>query len=67
MKFLVTGGAGSVGRDLSALLAAKGHSVRVLDKQAFPDKRIESLQGRLEDKEVVERALQGIDTVIHLA
>ncbi|TAK82737.1 MAG: NAD-dependent epimerase/dehydratase family protein [Betaproteobacteria bacterium] len=63
MNFLITGGAGSVGRDLTALLLEKGHAVRVLDKRAEG----ESLQGSLEDRPLVERALQGIDTVVHLA
>lgn len=31
MNFLITGGAGSVGRDLTASLLEKGHSVRVLE------------------------------------
>jgi len=66
MNFLITGGAGSVGRDLGALLVAKGHGVRVLDRRAsgLP---VEAIQGSLEDPQVVERALRGIDAVIHLA
>jgi nucleoside-diphosphate-sugar epimerase len=32
MTFLITGGAGSVGRHLTLLLLEKGHRVRVLDK-----------------------------------
>lgn len=72
MNFLVTGGAGSVGRDLTASLLEKGHKVRVLDKQAetvssLQDKKLEWIQGRLEDSRLVTEALQGVDTVIHLA
>ncbi len=67
MKFLITGGAGSVGRDLAASLVDKGHGVRVLDKQPPQDKRVESIQGSMEDKRLVEDALQGVDSVIHLA
>ena len=33
MNFLIAGGAGTVGRDLTAALLAKGHKVRVLDKR----------------------------------
>ena len=36
MNFLITGGAGSVGQDLTAVLLKKGHRVRVLDKQSEP-------------------------------
>ena len=72
MNFLITGGAGSVGQDLTASLLRAGHRVRVLDKQAetvspLPNKKLEWIQGRLEEVRVVQRALQGVDTVIHLA
>jgi UDP-glucose 4-epimerase len=72
MNFLITGGAGSVGQDLTASLLREGHRVRVLDRQAetvspLPNKKLEWIQGRLEEVRVVQRALQGVDTVIHLA
>ena len=72
MNFLITGGAGSVGRDLTSSLLEKGHRVRVLDKRAEPfaplvDKKLELIQGRLEDSRLVTEALRGVDTVIHLA
>lgn len=72
MNFLITGGAGSVGRDLTTSLLKKGHRVRVLDKHAeafapIGDKKPELMQGRLEDSRLVSEALQGVDTVIHLA
>jgi len=72
MNFLITGGAGSVGRDLTASLLNKGHRVRVLDKQAetltpLVDKKLELIQGKLEDSRLVMEALGGVDTVIHLA
>jgi nucleoside-diphosphate-sugar epimerase len=34
MKFLIAGGAGSVGQALTAFFIQKGHEVRVLDKEA---------------------------------
>ncbi len=72
MNFLITGGAGSVGRDLTASLLKKGHRVRVLDKHAetfgpLHDNKLDLLPGRLEDLQLVQGALQGVDTVIHLA
>jgi len=72
MNFLITGGAGSVGRDLTASLLEKGHRVRVLDKhaEAFPlphDNNVELVQGRLEDPPLVQGALRGVDAVVHLA
>lgn len=72
MNFLITGGAGSVGRDLTASLLEQGHSVRVLDKHAeafgpVHDANLELIRGRLEDLRLVQEALRGVDTVIHLA
>ena len=72
MNFLITGGAGSVGRDLTASLLEKGHRVRVLDKHAeafgpVHDGNLELIGGRLEDSRLVQEALRGVDSVIHLA
>ncbi|MBA4422558.1 MAG: NAD(P)-dependent oxidoreductase [Syntrophus sp. (in: bacteria)] len=72
MNFLITGGAGSVGRDLTSSLLEKGHRIRVLDRHAeafapLADKKLEWIQGRLEDSPLVTEALRGVDTVIHLA
>lgn len=67
MKFLVTGGAGTVGRDLSAAFAAMGHEVRVLDEKAGAVHGVEAIRGSVQDAPLVRRALAGIDSVIHLA
>jgi UDP-glucose 4-epimerase len=72
MNFLITGGAGSVGRDLTSSLLEKGHFVKVLDKQAeaiapLSDEKLELMPARLEDAPRVREALRGIDAVIHLA
>jgi UDP-glucose 4-epimerase len=73
MNFLITGGAGSVGRDLTGSLMAKGHGVRILDKQAqiaashFGDSEPEWVQGNLADARIVRDALRDVDVVIHLA
>ncbi len=72
MNFLIAGGAGSVGRDLTTAFLREGHRVRVLDKdgtalESFPDKKPELIEGSLEDARLVEAALRGVDVVIHLA
>jgi UDP-glucose 4-epimerase len=73
MNFLITGGAGSVGRDLMISLLNKGHRVRVLDRQApipstlFDEAKPELVQGALEDAQLVREAVRDIDAVIHLA
>jgi nucleoside-diphosphate-sugar epimerase len=68
---LVTGGAGSVGREVSLLLAARGHRVRVFD---LPGCDFSSLEGATEisagditDPASVRRAAAGVDVALHLA
>lgn len=67
MNFFVTGGAGTVGRDLSAALIAQGHRVRVLDLKPASAPGAQFLQGSLEDAPLVRRALQDVEIVVHLA
>ena len=71
---LVTGGAGFIGSNLVDLLLAQGHSVRILDnlstgKQAnLPsDPRVEFIKGDVADVQLVRRAVQGCQAVVHLA
>lgn len=75
---LVTGGAGYVGSDLVPKLLAAGHAVRVLDlflygtpEEIFPDvahhPRLVHFKGDLRDPDILRRALDSADTVIHLA
>jgi len=72
MKFLITGGAGSVGHALTSSLLEKGHSVRILDKkvdllQSLGHKSLELIKGEIEDLSVVNGAVEGIDVIVHLA
>ena len=72
MKFLITGGAGSVGKPLVLSLLEKGHTVRVLDKkadqlQSLEHKNLELIKGEIEDLSVVKEAVKGIDVIVHLA
>jgi UDP-glucose 4-epimerase len=72
MKFLITGGAGSVGQALTRSLLEKGHSVRVLDKkpdplQSLDHKSLELIKGGIEDLPTVTEAVKGIDVIVHLA
>jgi dTDP-L-rhamnose 4-epimerase len=75
---LVTGGAGFIGRAVSKELLKRGNRVRVLDSlieqvhgdrerpEDFPDDA-ELIVGDIRNKDVVTRALQDIDSLIHLA
>jgi nucleoside-diphosphate-sugar epimerase len=70
MRFLVTGGAGFMGINLIRHLLAKGHFVRSYDIAPFPYaevSRIDVLQGDIRNPQLHDRALDGIDVVVHCA
>jgi len=75
MKALVTGGSGFIGAALCAELVASGHQVVVLDDGSRGHSRrlepiaddVELLTGNVCDLEAVRRAVQGCETVWHLA
>jgi dTDP-L-rhamnose 4-epimerase len=78
MKVLVTGGAGFIGSHTIDRLLAHGYRVRVLDALEPPVHRdrtkpdylpadVEFLQGDVRNRADWERALAGMDAVIHLA
>jgi uncharacterized protein YbjT (DUF2867 family) len=65
---LVTGGTGTLGRLVTARLRAAGQPVRVLSRQARPaSDGIEFTTGDLETGAGVERAVDGITTIVHCA
>jgi nucleoside-diphosphate-sugar epimerase len=69
-SFLITGGAGFLGINLSRFLLAQGHGVRSLDIAAFdyPERdAVDALRGDVRDAGAVERAMAGITTVVHAA
>ena len=72
-KILVTGGAGYVGSKLTLDLAEKNHEVIIYDTCYFGkdhiknDKNIKLIEGDIRDKIKFESAVNGCDTVIHLA
>ena len=72
MKILITGGAGSCGRHLTASLLSQGHHVRVIDKdvgflQSIEDRRLTLIPAGVEDRESLKSAVEGVDAVLHLA
>jgi len=65
-RVLVTGSAGRLGRAAVKELVARGHFVRGFDKVATQGAG-ESMIGDIVDPAAVARAVEGIETVIHLA
>lgn len=74
-KYLVTGGTGFLGAALVRRLVQDGHTVRVLDNNSRGAVRklgdtaneVELIEGDIRDAAVVSRAVQGMDSVCHLA
>jgi len=73
LKFLVTGGAGAIGRRLVARLIDEGMAVRILtlpgDTAAglLKEKGVEVIYGDIANPEVVNGLCSGVDIVIHCA
>ena len=69
MTTLVTGSTGFIGRRLVAQLARSGAAVRTLERHPGPglEGRIDRRRGDILDPASVARAVEGCDTVYHLA
>ena len=75
MKFLVTGGAGFIGSNIVEELLKRGYSVRILDnfstgrreniKEFLND--IELIEGDIRSYHTVQKAVKGIDVILHQA
>jgi UDP-glucose 4-epimerase len=68
--YLVTGGAGFIGTHLCRRLVELGHGVRVLDQRAPANggvPGVEYMRGDVRDLALVERLLEGVADVYHLA
>jgi dTDP-L-rhamnose 4-epimerase len=75
---LITGGAGFIGSHLADALLARGQRVRALDslipqvhgdavRPAYLSDDVELMSGDVRDADAVRRALDGVDSVVHLA
>ena len=72
-RYLVTGGAGFIGSHIVDELVRRGETVRVLDNLATGKRenladawdRIEFIEGSLTDPATVQRAMQGVNYVLH--
>ncbi|HEY4027938.1 MAG TPA: NAD-dependent epimerase/dehydratase family protein [Candidatus Dormibacteraeota bacterium] len=76
-RVLVTGGAGFIGSHTVDLLLREGYEVRILDslqprvhprgRPAYVPADVEFVHGDVTSPEVLDRALAGMDSVLHLA
>jgi dTDP-L-rhamnose 4-epimerase len=77
-RILITGGAGFIGRFVTAELMRRGHEVRILDsliEQVHGDRErpeglppeVELIRADVRNGDAVAKALKGVDSVIHLA
>lgn len=73
-RILITGGAGFVGSNLIARLdALGGYELAVLDseilgsREAISDCDVRFIKGDICDPDAVEKALEGVDAIVHLA
>jgi nucleoside-diphosphate-sugar epimerase len=73
-SYLVTGGAGFIGSHLAEELLRRGHAVRVVDslvtgklKNLEPLHGVEFFEGDLADLSVAQRAVDGVEYVLHEA
>lgn len=72
MKVLVTGATGFIGSHVADKLLAKGYSVRCIARKTsnlrwLEGKNFEIIEASLDDPESLQRAVEGVDYVYHVA
>ena len=73
--FLVTGGTGFIGSNISNFLVNKGYNVKIFDNNSRGSikkiknfkKKIKFIKGDVRNKQSLNKALKNTDAVIHLA
>tara|TARA_Y100000590_G_scaffold395143_1_gene474884 strand:- start:5754 stop:6701 length:948 start_codon:yes stop_codon:yes gene_type:complete len=74
-KFLVTGGLGFIGSNISKLLIKKKHDVIIFDNSSRGNlkkinkikKKVKFIKGDIRNKKLLEKSLNNVDAVVHLA
>lgn len=67
MRVLVTGASGWLGAAVARDLLAAGHEVRTLQRRPSGVEGAEDVLGSVTEPDAVERAVQGVEAVVHLA
>ena len=68
---LITGGAGFLGLHVARYFVKKGWNIRIFDiadleKEEYP-KDVEFIRGDVRDTSIVDKAVKGVDAVVHAA
>ncbi|MBI2596226.1 NAD-dependent epimerase/dehydratase family protein [Candidatus Daviesbacteria bacterium] len=76
-KVLVIGGAGFIGSHTADELFKRGYKIRILDNLSpkthfgrwpkYLSPKFEKIKGNVKDRKILEKSLEGVDFVIHLA
>ena len=74
-KFLITGGTGFIGSNISSLLVKNNHHVKIFDNNSRGSflkiknikKKIKFIKGDIRNKKLLNKSLKDTDAVIHLA
>ncbi len=74
-KFLITGGTGFIGSNISSLLVKNKHHVKIFDNNSRGSvfkikkikKKIKFIKGDIRNKKLLNKSLKDTDAVIHLA
>lgn len=66
-KILITGGTGLLGKSITKELMAKGHEVVILSRKEDLSGEVKQYAWDINSGKLDERALEGVDTIIHLA
>ena len=72
MKILLTGATGFLGRHIVKKLTSEGVEVRALVRKTssishLQNEKIKFIQGNLRDRESIQKAIKGVDAVVHAA
>lgn len=77
MRILVTGGAGFIGSHTADRLLGRGHEIRIIDnlqkpvhmkgKPDYIPEEAEFILGDVRDKATLEKAIEGVDVIYHMA
>ncbi len=70
-RYLITGGAGFLGINLTRYLLRHGHEVAILDMAPFDyadvKDQVTAIVDDIRERAAVDRAMRGVDVVIHTA